>query len=81
VTWSAKLPARSVPVLGGPTLKTLSDVRRFMLAMPEGDQLRRSWQHAAALLLAAADTGDDTDIAAATRQVELALFLQAKWLG
>jgi hypothetical protein len=77
VPWSTKL-ARPVPVIKGPTLRTLSDVRKFMQAMDEDDQLRQSWQHAAQLLLHAADTGDATD---ATKQVERALFLQAKWLG
>jgi len=78
MAWNTKL-ARPIPVIGGPTLRTLFDVRRFILGMPEGDQLRQSWQHAAALVLEAA--GENGDIPAATRQVELALFMQARWLG
>jgi hypothetical protein len=45
--------------------------------LPEEDQARASWQKAAELLLAAANGLDD--VGAATGQVELALFLQAKW--
>jgi hypothetical protein len=59
-------------------LRTLNDARMFMLDnLPEEDQARASWQKAAELLLAAADGLDD--VGAATGQVELALFLQARW--
>ena len=43
------------------------------------DQARRSWQKACEILLAAAD--GLADVRAATRQVELALFQQAKWMA
>ncbi len=59
-----------------PTLRTLGDVRDFMLDQPEKIQLRQSWQRAAGLLLAAAD-GADVD--SVTKQIELALFLEARW--
>ena len=73
--WSARL-TRSIQVKDGPTLRTLNDVRVFMLDnLPEEYQARQSWQKAAELLLAAADGLDD--VGAATGQVEL--FLQAKW--
>jgi len=40
-------------------------------------QLEQSWQRVTELLSAAAE--GDGDIEAATRQIELSLFLQAKW--
>jgi hypothetical protein len=73
--WSTSL-ARPIMVKDGPTLRTLHDVRAFMLGLPEGIQLRQSWQKAAELLIAAADGNGDVD--ATTRQTELALFLEAK---
>ena len=77
--WSHRL-SRPIPVKDGPTLRTLDDVRMFMLDnLPEEDQARRSWQKACEILLAAAD--DLADVRAATRQVELALFQQAKWMA
>jgi hypothetical protein len=77
--WSYRL-SRPIPVKDGPTLRTLDDVRMFMLDnLPEEDQARRSWQKACEILLAAAD--GLADVGAATRQVELALFQQAKWMA
>jgi hypothetical protein len=67
--WSYRL-SRPIPVKDGPTLRTLDDVRTFMLDnLPEDDQARRSWQKACEILLAAAD--GLADVRAATRQVEL----------
>ena len=74
--WSAPL-TRSIQVKDGPALRTLNDARVYMLDnLPENAQARQSWQKAAELLLAAADGLDD--VGAATGQVELAIFLQAK---
>jgi hypothetical protein len=73
--WSIDL-ARPVVVKGGPTLRTLREARDFVLAQPDEIQLRRSWQRAAELLLAAVD---GADVEAVTKQVELALFLEARW--
>jgi hypothetical protein len=65
--WSYRL-SRPIPVKDGPTLRTLDDVRMFMLDnLPEEDQARRSWQKACEILLAAAD--GLADVRAATRQV------------
>ena len=47
--WSAR---PSIMLNDGPTLRTLDDVRTFMLSLPEGIQLRQSWQKTAELLLA-----------------------------
>ena len=49
-----------------------------MVALSEGDQLRNAWQKAAELLMVAATNRDS--IAAATKQIELALFIEGKWL-
>jgi hypothetical protein len=71
--WSYRL-SRPIQVKDGPTLRTLDDVRIFMLDnLPEEAQARRSWQKACEILLAAAD--GLADVRAVTRQVELALFL------
>jgi hypothetical protein len=74
--WSADL-ARPIAVRGGPTLRTLRAARDFMLAQPDRIQDRQSWQWAAKLLLAAAENG--ADVEDVTKQVELALFLEARW--
>jgi hypothetical protein len=74
--WSYRL-SRPIPVKDGPTLRTLDDVRIFMLDnLPEEDQARRSWQKACEILLAGAD--GLADVGAVTRQVELALFLAGR---
>jgi hypothetical protein len=51
---------------GEPTLRTLADVRAFMVELPENDQMRNAWQRAAELLLAAAAAGGH--VAAASKQ-------------
>jgi hypothetical protein len=48
-----------------------------MLSLPEAIQLQESWQKAAELLLAASSHAGVSE--ALTRQVELALFLEARW--
>jgi ABC-type taurine transport system ATPase subunit len=57
-------------------LRTLHDVRVFILDQPEGTQERQSWQKARELLLAAAE--HRCVVEAVTRQVEAALFLEAR---
>ena len=44
--WSARLP-RPIVLRDGKTLRTLADARAFVLALPEGDQERQSWQKTA----------------------------------
>ena len=75
VRWSAPL-SRPIIVKDSPTLRTLHDVRAYMLDLPEAMQLQQSWQKAAELLLAASNHAGVSE--AVTRQVELALFLEAK---
>jgi hypothetical protein len=51
-------------IRGPPRAKgTQHDVRAFMLGLPEGVQLRQSWQKAAELLLAAAEGDGDIEAA------------------
>ena len=57
---------------------TLGDVRAFILKQPEHIQERGSWQHAAELMILAAERGGN--IEAATTQIEDALFLEARYL-
>jgi hypothetical protein len=73
--WSAKLE-RPIVLTDGWTLLTLADVRDFILDEPEDIQERQSWQRAAGLLMSAAE--DASGIEAATKQVRLALFLEAR---
>jgi hypothetical protein len=64
--------ARPLPTKDGGTLRTVLDVRAYMLALSKGREANARWQHAVELLMAQADV----DIFG--RQVELALFYDAK---
>jgi hypothetical protein len=68
---SQKLP-RSLPTKDGGTLRTILDARDYMLALPKRRETTGQWQHAAELLLAQADVADFS------KQVELALFYDAR---
>ena len=61
----------------GTRLATLSDVRTFILKQADHIQERGSWQHAAELMILAAERGGS--IEAATSQIEDALFLEARF--
>jgi hypothetical protein len=69
---SGKKLARPLPTKDGGTLRTVLDVRAYMLALPKGRETNARWQHAVALLL------EQADMEAFSRQVELALFYDAK---
>jgi hypothetical protein len=56
----------------GGTLRTVLDARTYMLALSEDREHRAQWQRAAQLLL------EEADVAALSKQVELALFFDAK---
>jgi hypothetical protein len=73
--WSAKL-TRTIVLKDGTRLVTLGDVRAFILKEPKHIQERGSWQHAAELMILAAERGGS--IEAATSQIEDALFLEAR---
>ena len=59
---------RPVPTKDGGTLRTVLEARAYMLALSKDRERRAQWQRAAELLLARAD------VAAFSKQVELALF-------
>jgi hypothetical protein len=63
---------RPLPTKDGGTLHTLAEARTYMLGLSKARELRSQWQHAAELLLGEADVG------AFSRQIELALFYDAK---
>jgi len=64
--------ARPLPTKDGGTLRTVLDARTYMLALSKDRERRAQWQRAAELLLAEADVAD------LSRQIELALFYDAK---
>src|SRR6516162_760099 len=63
---------RPLPIKDGGTLRTGLDARAYMLGLSKDRERRTQWQHAAELLLAQADVADFS------KQVELALFFDAK---
>ena len=56
----------------GGTLCTVLDARTYMLALPKRRETSARWQRAAELLLA------EDDVSAFSKQVELALFMDAE---
>lgn len=73
-SWRRKL-ARPLATVDGKTLGTLADARAYVLALQEGEQHYGAWQAAARLMLEAAEGGD---VAAATEQIGLALFVHGR---
>jgi hypothetical protein len=61
-----------LPTKDGGVLRTIGDVRTYMLALPKTRKLRVHWQQASRLFL------DEAGVAAVTRQVHLALFMDGK---
>jgi hypothetical protein len=72
--WDCPL-ARPIGVKGGPELRTLADVRAYLLTLPEREQGEPRWQSVARRLLIACEDGDAE---AVTEQLELALLIGAK---
>ena len=56
----------------GGTLRTVLDARTYMLELSEHRGLRTQWQRACELIL------QEADVAEVSRQLELALFYDAK---
>jgi hypothetical protein len=56
----------------GGTLRMVLDARTYMLELSEDRQLRAQWQRACELIL------QEADVAEVSRQLELALFYDAK---
>ena len=67
---------RAILLRDGTRLDTLHEARAYIIALPEGHQLRNAWQKAAELLMFAAANRDG--IADASKQIELALFIEGK---
>ena len=73
--WARKL-SEPVKVIGRKApIATLTEARAFILSLPEGYQALREWQHAAKLILAAAEGGD---VVEATTQLQFALLMAGK---
>jgi hypothetical protein len=71
--WSRPLPAplqildeNDKPII---TLKTLGDVRKMLLGLPEVFQSKTTWGHVAVMLDQAARGGDITDVVVPLRMV------------
>ena len=62
--WSAKL-TRTIVLKDGTRLVTLGDARAFILKEPKHIQERGSWQHAAELMILAAERGGSIEAATA----------------
>jgi hypothetical protein len=69
---SKKLTPYPLPTKDGGVLRTIDDVRAYMLAMTKIRKLRAHWQDAWRLLQ------EKASAAALTRQVQLALFKDGK---
>jgi len=63
---------RPLPTKDGGMLRTVFDARTYMLGLSKDRELRAQWQHAAELLLG------EADVATLSKQLELALFYDAK---
>lgn len=74
MAWSRRLPQpikHRKPTEG--TLRTLADARAFVLSLEERYSSRRHWQHAAKLMMEAAEQGGD--IEAVAKQIRFALLM------
>jgi len=72
-SWEIKLARVVVPIRSEP-LRTLSDARAYILALPPGTRHQDEWERAADLLMAAVDSASETDIEQATFGLERALL-------
>ena len=74
-SWSRKL-SEPVKVIGRKApIATLAETREFILKLPAAHQSRNQWQHAAKLMIAAAEGGD---VGEATQQLKFALLIGGK---
>ena len=63
---------RPLPTKDGCTLRTVAEARTYMIGLPKQRELQTRWQRVAGLIL------EEADVAAVSRQLELALFMDAK---
>ena len=75
MSWSRSL-SKVLYTTDGKTLITLSDARDYAIALPEEYNSRQHWQCATSSMLDAA--ADPSSVAAATKQIEFALFLDMR---
>ena len=68
----SKKSTRPLPTKDGGSLRTVADARTYMLGLSKARELNARWQRAAELLLT------EADVAAFSKQVELALFYEGK---
>jgi hypothetical protein len=61
---------RPIPTKDGRTLRTIREVRDYVLALPERRALREQWQMAAKMII------EHGSVPALSRQVELSLFYE-----
>jgi hypothetical protein len=71
-SYLSKKLTRSLCTKDGDTLRTVLDARSYMLGLSKDRQMRSQWQRAAKLLL------ERADVAAVSRQIELALLYEGK---
>jgi hypothetical protein len=64
--------AEPLPTTDGGTLRTIGDAISYMTALPKGREQKNAWQYAAKLIL------NREPVEAITRQLSLALFMDAK---
>jgi hypothetical protein len=64
----------ALPMTDGGVLRTIGDAISYMTALPKQRELQQTWQHACRLILIL----DGAPIEAITRQLSLALFMDAK---
>jgi hypothetical protein len=70
-TYLARKLVNPLPTTDGGVLRTIGDAIAYMTALPKHREMRKAWQHACKLILGRAP------VEAITRQVSLALFLDA----
>jgi hypothetical protein len=66
--WRRQLP-RPIVVRGGKTLRLLSDCRSYVLDLDEFEAARVPWQHAAQLMLEAAEGGSLEEVVLQFRRI------------
>jgi hypothetical protein len=64
--------SEALPTTDGGVLRTIGDAISYMTALPKQRELQQTWQHACKLILGRAP------VEAITRQLSLALFMDAK---
>jgi hypothetical protein len=72
LAYLSKKLTRPLPTKDSGTLRPVADARTYMLGLSKQRELQTRWQRVAGLIL------EEADIGAVSRQLELALFMDAK---